>query len=204
MSEVTAGAILSKIKEEAEESLESKEEDIDGNGGREKSSINRELFFEGIIWTDDQKKAADYMLDKLDKSKHNEQLLMMLHGPPGTGKTFLINRLREKTNIVMRITATSGVAAMSLNGTTIDHFLAKGFRKKKKAKIETVGKNLGDATLLILDELSMMGSKKLLEVDKTLQKVKKTSAPFGGLDVIVVGDFAQLPAVNRRRLSNLW
>ena len=84
MSEVTAGALLSKLKEEVEESSEVKEEDFDGNGGREES-INKELFFEGINWTDDQKKAAEYMLDKLDKSKHNEQLLMMLPGPPGTG-----------------------------------------------------------------------------------------------------------------------
>ena len=140
------------------------------------------------------------MLDKLDKSKHNEQLLMMLHGPPGTGKTFLIKRLRDITNIEMRITATSGVAAMSLNGTTIDHFLAKGFRKRKKTKIETVRKNVGKATLLVLDEVSMMGSKKLLDLDKTLQKVNKTTAPFGGLDVIVVGDFAQLPAVKQTPL----
>ena len=199
MSEVTAGALLSKLKEEAEESSEVQKVDFEGNGGKEES-INKELFFEGINWTDGQKKAAEYMLDKLDKSKHNEQLLMMLHGPPGTGKTFLIKRLRDITNIEMRITATSGVAAMSLNGTTIDHFLAKGFRKKKKTKIETVRKNVGKATLLVLDEVSMMGSKKLLDLDKTLQKVNKTTAPFGGLDVIVVGDFAQLPAVKQTPL----
>ena len=156
----------------------------------------------GIDWTKDQKEAAECMLEKLDKSKDSDQqlLLMMLHGPPGTWKTFLIKRLQEMTNINMRITATSGVAAMSLNGTTIDHFLAKGFRKKKKTKLETVRKNLGDATLLVLDELSMMGCKKLLDLDKTLQKLKKTSVAFGGLDVILVGDFAQLPAVKQTTL----
>ena len=103
MSEVTAEALLSKIKEDAKESSESKEDVVDGKAAREDSkagsSINKELFFEGIKWTDDQKKAAEYMLDKLDKSKHNEQLLMILHGPPGTGKTFLIKRLKEMTNI---------------------------------------------------------------------------------------------------------
>ena len=44
---------------------------------------------------------------------------MLLHGPPETGKSFVINRLQECTTVEMRITATSGIAATSLKGTTI-------------------------------------------------------------------------------------
>ena len=147
-----------------------------------------------------QKEAAEYMMQKLDKDLDNEQLLMMLHGAPGTGKTFLIERLRDTTDINMRITATSGIAAMSLKGSTIDRFLGLGRskkRKKKKSKTQVVSDNLGDATLLVLDECSMLGCRKLLELDTTLQKVKNSSAPFGGLDIILVGDFAQLPPVKQ-------
>ena len=153
--------------------------------------------------TKDQKVAGEFMLNKLDKSEQNEQLLMLLHGPPGTGKTFLIEQLQKMTNVKMRITATSGVAAMSLQGTTIDHFLGRGRGKgrRKKSKLETVRSNLGsETTLLVLDEVSMLGCAKLLELDTTLQKLKKTSAPFGGLDVIIVGDFAQLPPVKQTSL----
>ena len=75
---------------------------------------------------DGQKKAGEYILRTLDKKTHNDQLLMLLHGPPGTGKSFIINRLQECTNVDLRITATSGIAAMSLKGTTIDWFLGKG------------------------------------------------------------------------------
>ena len=150
--------------------------------------------------TKDQKDAGEFMLKKLDKSEQNDQLLMLLHGPPGTGKTFLIERLRKMTNVKMRITATSGVAAMSLHGTTIDHFLGRG-RRKKKSKIETVRSNLGsETTLLVLDEVSMLGCAKLLELDVILQKIKKSSAPFGGLDVVIVGDFAQLAPVKQTSL----
>ena len=139
-------------------------------------------------------------MQKLDKDLDNEQLLMMLHGAPGTGKTFLIERLRDTTDINMRITATSGIAAMSLKGSTIDRFLGLGRSKKskkKKSKTQLVSDNLGDATLLVLDECSMLGCRKLIELDTTLQKVKNNSAPFGGLDIILVGDFAQLPPVKQ-------
>ena len=83
--------------------------------------FNRAAFLEGL--NKGQAEAAEYMMQKLDKDIDNEQLLMMLHGAPGTGKTFLIERLRDTIDIIMRITATSGIAAMSLKGSTIDRFL---------------------------------------------------------------------------------
>ena len=107
-----------------------------------------------------QKEAAEYMMQKLDKDLDNEQLLMMLHGAPGTGKTFLIERLRDKTDINMTITATSGIASMSLKGSTIDRFLGLGRSResqKKKSKVQVAAEHLGDATLLVLDECSMLG-----------------------------------------------
>ena len=69
---------------------------------------------------------------------------------------------------------------MLLKGTTIDHFLERGRRKKKKSKVEIVQKMLGDATLIVVDEVSMLGCSKLIELNVTLQKLKKISAPFGG------------------------
>ena len=57
---------------------------------------------------------------------------------------------------------------MSLKGTTIDWFIGKGRRKGKKPKVEIVSQNLGDARLLIVDEVSMLGCHKLLEIDSLL------------------------------------
>ena len=159
--------------------------------------VNRGKFFHKM--NNDQKDAGQYILDMLNKETHNNQLLMLLHGPPGTGKSFLINRLQECTNVEMRITATSGIAATSLKGTTIDWLLGSGRGERKKSQVEIVRERLGDATLLIVDEISMLGCKKLLTIDSVLQKVRKVPAPFGGLDVIFVGDYAQLAPV--RQLS---
>ena len=80
--------------------------------------VDRDKFFHEM--NDGQKEAGEYILDMRNKERHNDQLLMLLHGPPGTGKSFIINRLQECTNVDLRITATSGIAAMSLKGTTID------------------------------------------------------------------------------------
>ena len=157
--------------------------------------VDRDKFFHEM--NDGQKEAGEYILDMLNKEKHNDQLLMLLHGPPGTGKSFIINRLQECTNVDLRVTATSGIAAMSLKGTTIDWFLGKGRRKEKRPKVEIVRQNLGDARLLIVDEVSMLGCHKLLEIDSTLRRVRKVPAPFGGLDIIFVGDFAQLAPVKQ-------
>ena len=82
MSMDDARALLNEVEKRAEENSKNEGEFVDMNAGVEGSesdcSINRELFFKGIKWTNDQKRAAEYMLDKFDKRKHNEQLLMFL------------------------------------------------------------------------------------------------------------------------------
>ena len=108
----------------------------------------------------DQIEAGRYLLSKLNKQKHNNQLLMLLHGSPGTGKSFIIKRIKNCTRVKLRITATSGIAAMSLNGSTIDWLLDKryGSDNKKKgndrnySRVENIRNRLGDGTLLIIDE----------------------------------------------------
>ena len=65
-----------------------------------------------------------------------------------------------------------------------------------------ISNRLGDATLLIIDEVSMMGCSKFREVDEMLRKAKKCDLPFGGLDVLLSGDFAQLPAVKQTSLHD--
>ena len=69
MSEVIAGVLLSRIEEEAKESSENNKDVMDykaaSANSKADSYINKEIFLQGINWTRNQKKAAEYMLDKL-------------------------------------------------------------------------------------------------------------------------------------------
>lgn len=122
---------------------------------------------------------------------------MLLHGQPGSGKTFFIERIRDHTNLRMKITASSGIAAVSLGGCTLDWLLGFGYRSKCVADLETLRKRFRGIELLIIDEISMIGCRKLLKVDALLKKIFRDNRPFGGLNILLVGDFAQLPAVRQ-------
>ena len=80
--------------------------------------VEKEKFYKGLL--PDQKAAGDYFLRKIRTLDDADQLLMLLHGQPGSGKTFFIERIRDYTNIRMKISASSGIAGMSLGGTTLD------------------------------------------------------------------------------------
>ena len=127
----------------------------------------------------DQVDAGRYLLSKLNKRYNHNQLLMLLHGSPGTGKSFMIHRIKDFTRVKLKITATSGIAAMSLNGSTIDWLIDKRYESNNKkgnyrnySRVENIRKKLGDVTLLIIDEVSMMGCSKFTEIDTMLKKAK--------------------------------
>ena len=79
---------------------------------------------------------------------------MFLHGSPGTGKSIFVKRVKNFTNIIMRITATSGIAAMSLNGSTIDYLIDQRYGNKNNKNTFKEG---------ILTEIGVIVSGKRLE-----------------------------------------
>ena len=139
------------------------------------------------------------------KFQRNENLFIT--GPGGTGKTKLIKHLVADTKLSgrkLQVCALTGCAAVLLNcnARTIHSWsgirLAKGDRDKI---IESVIKNRRSVqawksvNTLIVDEISMM-SKKIFEIlDEIGKKVRRSTAPFGGIQVIFTGDFFQLPPV---------
>ena len=162
---------------------------------RNSFKVQEAKFYKGLL--PDQKTAGDYFLNKIRTLGDADQLLMLLHGQPGSGKTFFIERIRDYTNLRMKITASSGLAGMSLGGTTLDWLMGFTYCSNATVDIETLRTRFKGTELLIIDEISMIGCKKLLKVDAFLKRVFNDTRPFGGLHVLLVGDFAQLPAIRQ-------
>ena len=189
--------LLVDIKQNAEEV----EKKLSKTLRRSNSSLRNSLEVkEDKLYKDltcDQRDAADYFLNKIRTFGDSDQLLMLLHGQPGSGKSFFIERVRDNTNLRLKICASSGIAGMSLGGSTLDWLMGFGYHSKSTSDLETLRTRFKGTDLLIIDEISMVGVRKLLKVDALLKKVFSDTRPFGGLHVLVVGDFAQLPAVRQ-------
>ena len=131
---------------------------------------------------------------------------VLLTGAAGTGKTYLlrkfIKRAREDGRAVS-VTATTGLAATHLNGATIHAWSGIGVHDElPKKHLLKMGKQRRDiitkTDVLIIDEISMLHDFRLDLVDEVLRHVREDDAPFGGVQVVLCGDFFQLPPVNRQ------
>lgn len=131
---------------------------------------------------------------------------VLLTGPAGAGKTFVLNqfiRLAKREGKRVSVTATTGLAATHLGGTTIhswagigvlDYVPAGFLEHLAKGRREIIEKT----DVLIIDEISMLHDYRLDMVDEVCRLVRqKKDEPFGGLQVIMSGDFFQLPPINR-------
>ncbi len=130
---------------------------------------------------------------------------VFLTGEPGSGKTYVVNQyvsyLRSH-GIEPAVTASTGIAATHIGGLTIHAWAGLGVKKELSrselaaiAANRRVTKRVAAARILIIDEVSMLAPDVLALADKVCQKIKKNPVPFGGLQIILVGDFFQLPPV---------
>jgi len=130
---------------------------------------------------------------------------VLLTGPAGAGKTFVLNqfiKLAKADGKHVSITATTGLAATHLGGTTIHSwagigvadYLPSGFAEHMaKGRHEIIEKT----DVLIIDEISMLHDYRLDMVDEACRLVRRKDIPFGGIQVIMSGDFFQLPPINK-------
>lgn len=132
---------------------------------------------------------------------------VFLTGSAGTGKTHILKKyiyyLRDN-GIFPSILAPTGIAASLLNGKTIHSFFALGIRDYFSdddiydiATNSRLKKRFRELKVLIIDEVSMVSPTIFSVMDKVLQIAKKNDKPFGGIQIILSGDFFQLPPISR-------
>ena len=129
----------------------------------------------------------------------------LLTGAAGTGKTYLLNTFiaqARKRGKKVSVTATTGLAATHLGGNTIhswsgigvsDHLPNNFFERLSKTRRDVISKT----DVLIIDEISMLHDFRLDMINKVLRTVRENDQPFGGIQLVMSGDFFQLPPVNR-------
>ncbi|RXN36816.1 replicase helicase endonuclease [Labeo rohita] len=150
-----------------------------------------------------------------------QQFLYFLNGGAGVGKSHVIKSIyaeatkilrrlpciREHTDIskpTVLLTAFTGTAAFNISGKTL-HCLLKLPRSLKPPyqglgnSLDEIRADLSNAHILIIDEISMVSKQLFAYVNWRLQQIKGNQKPFGGLSILAVGDFFQLPPLGRAK-----
>ena len=140
---------------------------------------------------------------------------IFLTGKAGTGKTTFLHNLRSRTFKRMIVVAPTGVAAINAGGVTIHSFFQlafgphvpeefsddSGFGRNREAKNEKYRFNrekikiIKSLDLLVIDEVSMVRADLLDAIDEVLRKYKDRHKPFGGVQLLMIGDLHQLAPV---------
>ncbi len=130
---------------------------------------------------------------------------LFLTGRAGTGKTTFLRELRQTTHKQMVVTAPTGIAAINAGGVTLHSFFQldfapyiPGMRAKGKQAFrfsQQKVKMIRGMDTLVIDEVSMVRADVLDAVDEVLRRFRDPAKPFGGVQLLLIGDLQQLPPV---------
>jgi ATP-dependent DNA helicase PIF1 len=145
---------------------------------------------------------------------------VFLTGEPGSGKTYTINQYVQHLHdcgIDPAITASTGIASTHIGGVTIHSWSGIGIRDYLSeqdldvlSSNEPLVKRLNKSSVLIIDEISMLSAQTLDMIDLICRTLRRRAEAFGGMQVVLVGDFFQLPPISRDHNSafsfraNVW
>lgn len=150
-----------------------------------------------IVLTDEQQ----FLLDRAV----NEEKSLFFTGSAGTGKSILLREMVRRLQLKGRkvaVTASTGKAAVNIGGITIHSFAGLGITRlsesnilKRACGIRSVLRRWRETQILVIDEVSMVDAWTFDMLNRIGQEIRKNRKPFGGIQVIISGDFFQLPPV---------
>lgn len=192
-------------------------EQIDKFSGAKFKTFTSKIAAETYI-NDNQIQEPELVIHKEIKLNYDQQCALdsfkagkniFLTGPAGTGKSVTLKKIIEHCeckNIKIGVTATTGSAAFLIGGKTMHSFLGIGLGKgtpesmyqyiRDNKKMLHFFTRLRELQVLIIDEVSMLDNELFNKISMFLGRMRKNDKPFGGLQVILTGDFCQLEPVD--------
>lgn len=134
---------------------------------------------------------------------------ILLTGSAGTGKSFVMTQVikwARENDKKIGITASTGLSAYLIRGRTIHSYLGIGLGKKSPElmaqfamkKNKPLVKRLVALDILLIDEISMIDAELLEKISAYLSIIRNDPTPFGGVQLLLSGDYAQLPPISRK------
>ena len=127
---------------------------------------------------------------------------IFIEGPGGVGKSVLVRRIKEHFGENTVFLAPTGIAALNIGGSTIHSTFGFNFgilTKRDHTRIKDRTRDLfaknGPVKTIVIDEVSMNRADIFNTIDQVLRRIRGTDIPFGGIQIVTVGDFFQLPPV---------
>lgn len=149
-----------------------------------------------------KKQANEEQLRALELLKNTQHTF--LTGAAGTGKSFVIGEFLKSTPHDVPLLSSTGASALLIGGRTFHSFFGLGIMEggisatiDRALKNPRVGRRLRKAKALIIDEVSMIHPAAFMCAHRISQLAREDKSPFGGLKLILVGDFFQLPPIDR-------
>jgi ATP-dependent DNA helicase PIF1 len=132
---------------------------------------------------------------------------VFLTGAPGAGKTYVLNQFVKRAQRAgkrIAVTASTGIAASHLNGVTIHSWSGLGILDelmpedlKRLGGADRLIKRYNSIDILVIDEVSMLHGARLDMINQLAKVLRSNDKPYGGMQVVLVGDLFQLPPVSR-------